>query len=72
MRGQEHVTLLDLRIEKEVRIAGANRITPFIEIFNTLNANPAQNISWETGPQFLSPLVIVRPRIARVGFRLDW
>jgi hypothetical protein len=71
-RRQDHVTLLDLRVEKDVRITGANHLTPFVEVFNTLNANPEQNISWETGATFLRPLVIVPPRIVRVGFRLDW
>jgi len=71
-RRQDHVTLLDLRVEKDVRIPGATHLTPFIEVFNTLNANAAQNISWETGATFLRPLVIVPPCILRLGFRLDW
>jgi hypothetical protein len=71
-RRQDHVTVLDLRVEKDVRVAGTNDVTAFLDVFNTLNANPEQNISWETGAAFLSPLVIVPPRIVRVGFRLDW
>ena len=71
-RRQDHVTLLDLRVDKDIRIAGANQITAFVEVFNTLNANPEQNVNWETGGLFLSPIVIVPPRIVRVGFRLEW
>jgi hypothetical protein len=71
-RRQDSVTLLDLRVEKDVRVAGTDRVTAFVEVFNALNDNPEQNISWETGAGVLTPLVIVPPRIARVGFRLDW
>jgi len=71
-RRQDNVTLLDLRVDKDIRIAGANQITAFVEVFNTLNANPEQNVNWETGALFLSPIVIVPPRIVRVGFRFEW
>ena len=54
-RRQDHVTLLDLRVDKDIRVAGANQITAFVELFNTLNANPEQNVNWETGAAFLSP-----------------
>jgi hypothetical protein len=47
-------------------------MTAFVEVFNTLNTNPEQNVNWETGASFLSPLIIVPPRIVRVGFRLEW
>jgi hypothetical protein len=48
------------------------RLTGFVEVFNALDANPVQNLSWETGAAFLRSLVIVPPRIVRAGFRLDW
>ena len=70
-RRQDHVTLLDLRGEKDIAVTRTNDLTVFVEVFNTLNANPEQNISWETAT-FLRPLVIVPPRIVRVGFRFDW
>ena len=69
-RRQRHVTLVDFRIEKMIRL-GARRLTGFVDVFNAFNANPEQNLSWETAT-FLRPLVIVPPRIARVGFRIDW
>jgi len=70
-RRQRHVTLVDVRIEKVMRLPGDSRLTAFVDVFNALNANPEQNLSWET-TTFLRPLVIVPPRIVRVGFRLDW
>ena len=70
-RRQRHVTLVDVRIEKIIRLPGDRSLTGFIDVFNALNANPEQNLSWDTAT-FLRPLVIVPPRIARVGFRIDW
>ena len=70
-RRQRHVTLVDVRVEKIIRLRGNRSLTGFVDVFNAFNANPEQNLSWETAT-FLQPLVIVPPRIARVGFRLDW
>lgn len=70
-RRQDNITLVDLRVDKTFGLGG-NRVAGFVEVFNVLNANPVQNLSWETGSTFLRPLVIVPPRIVRVGFRLDW
>ena len=72
-RRQDHVTLLDLQVEKDFLNRGGGRLTAYVDVFNALNANPEQQINWSTGnTTFLRPLTIVPPRIARVGFRLDW
>ena len=70
-RRQRHVTLVDVRVQKIIRLPGDRRLTGFVDVFNAFNANPEQNISWETAT-FLRPIVIVPPRIARLGFRFDW
>jgi hypothetical protein len=69
-RRMGHVTLVDLKVEKSFRLE-AGRVTVFVDLFNVLNANPEQNISWASG-SFLRPLAIVPPRIARLGARFDW
>jgi hypothetical protein len=71
-RRQDHITLVDVRVERALPFRAGRRLTTFVEVFNVLNANPEQNISWETGATFLRPLVIVPPRIARLGFRFNW
>jgi hypothetical protein len=70
-RRQRNVTLMDVKVERDVWRGGRSALTPFVEVFNALNANPEQNVSWETR-SFLRPVVIVPPRIVRVGFTLDW
>jgi hypothetical protein len=66
----DNVTLVDLKIAKTFRLR-ADRLAVFVDVFNLFNANPEQNISWESG-SFLQPLSIVSPRIARIGARFDW
>jgi hypothetical protein len=71
-RRQDHITLFDLQVEKDFLIRSSTRLTAYVDVFNMLNANPEQQISWLTGRSFLRPLSIVPPRIARVGIRLGW
>jgi hypothetical protein len=70
-RRMDNITIVDLRIEKGVRLLGSRRIAGFVDVFNLLNVNPEQNMSWSSGT-FLRPLSIVPPRIARVGMKMDW
>ena len=70
-RRTDHVTLLDVRIAREFRLGG-RRLSGFVDVFNTLNSNAEPNVNWTSGPSFLQPVVIVPPRIARLGARLEW
>ena len=70
-RRMDHLTILDVRVEKGFRLGSAGRVAGFVDVFNLLNANPEQNTNWGSGG-FLRPTVIVAPRIARVGVKLDW
>jgi hypothetical protein len=70
-RRMDNVTILDVRVEKGFRLPGDRRLSGFLDVFNVLNANPEQNISWSSG-SFLQPLNIVAPRIARIGTKLEW
>ncbi len=71
-RRMDNITIVDVRVEKAVRLSGNSRLTGFIDVFNCLNANPEQNTIWSSGPSFLQPLSIVSPRIARLGAKFDW
>lgn len=74
-RRQDNVTLFDLQVEKDVLNRRRGRLTAYVEVFNMLNANPANQVNWSPGGErnpFLRPIAIVPPRIARIGFRLDW
>ncbi len=71
-RRMDNVTLLDVRVEKGIRLPGERRAAVFVDVYNLLNANPEQSSVWSSGRSFLRPLSIVAPRIARVGVKLDW
>jgi hypothetical protein len=70
-RRLDHVTLMDLRIERLMQMK-RSRVSAFFDVFNCLNVNPEQNAIWASGAAFLRPLSIVPPRIARVGLNLNW
>jgi hypothetical protein len=70
-RRMDNITLVDVRVEKAIRLSGSRRIAGCVEVFNLFNANPEQSMSWSSGT-FLRPLSIVPPRIARLGMKLDW
>lgn len=69
---QDNITILDARVEKVFRLGREMRVSGFMDVFNLLNANPEQNISWSSGTSFLRPLNIVPPRIVRIGAKLNW
>jgi hypothetical protein len=71
-RRTDNVTILDLRVQKGFGLLEGRRVAVFADVFNVLNANPDESISWTSGPSFQRPLNIVAPRIVRVGARLDW
>jgi hypothetical protein len=70
-RRMDHLTIVDLRLEKGFRLPGRRRVAGFVDVFNVFNTNAEQNASWSSG-SFLRPLTIVPPRIARIGAKLDW
>jgi hypothetical protein len=70
-RRMDNITIVDIRVEKGIRLAGSCQLASFVDVFNLLNANPEQHASWSSGT-FLRPLSIVAPRIARVGMKMDW
>jgi hypothetical protein len=71
-RRMDNVTITDLRVEKSWRAPAHRRLAVFVDVFNLLNANPAQNAVWSSGPLFLRPLTILPPRVARLGAKIDW
>jgi hypothetical protein len=71
-RRQDHVTLVDVGVQKRISMRSGRHLAATLEIFNALNSNAEQNVNWASGTSFLRPLTIVPPRIVRIGARLDW
>jgi hypothetical protein len=71
-RRQDHIVLVDTRLEKVFHIAKGRTVSGFIDGYNLTNANPAANIVWSSGASFLIPTTIVPPRLFRFGAKFDW
>jgi hypothetical protein len=71
-RRQDNVTLLDFRVEKQLRFATKARLGLFFDMFNALNANTAVNLNWRSGVSFEKPTTVLGPRIAKFGVKFDW
>ncbi|MGQ0736399.1 MAG: TonB-dependent receptor domain-containing protein [Acidobacteriota bacterium] len=69
---QSNFTLIDLRLEKVVRLGSSRRAAGFIDIYNLTNTNAEENLIWGSGSTYLQPTVIVGPRIVRFGVKFDW
>jgi hypothetical protein len=70
-RRQRALTVMDVRVSKSVPMRAARSVTVFVEVFNLFNANAEEIVSWSTN-DFLRPLTITPPRIARCGVRIGW
>jgi len=71
-RRQDMVSVLDFRVEKQVRFADRARLGLFFDLFNALNSNVAVNLNWRSGASFEMPTTVLPPRIAKFGVKFDW
>jgi len=70
-RRLDNIYVFDVRVERGVRIR-SHRVAAFFDVFNVLNANPEQTIIQTSGRSFMRPTVVVPPRVARLGAKLEW
>ncbi|MCC7416842.1 MAG: TonB-dependent receptor [Acidobacteria bacterium] len=70
-RRSDNIHVVDLRVDRGFAF-GAVKVSPYLDLYNILNANPVQNITVSSGANFLRPILIVAPRIVRIGARVDW
>ena len=69
---QDNITVVDVRVEKTVKLGNAARIRLFVDGFNLMNKYAAETISFSTGTAFQQPTAILAPRTGRIGFRFMW
>jgi len=72
-RRQDNVTVVDFRIEKQLRFAADRaKLGLFFDLFNATNSNTAVNIDWRSGAGFEKATTVLGPRIAKFGVKFDW
>lgn len=67
----DRVTLLDLRVTKVLRLAGA-RVKGMLDIYNLFNDNTVLDVLPTYGPAWRRPLSIVGGRLFKFGAQLDF
>ncbi len=70
-RRNSTVSIVNLRVDRPIAL-GKVRLSPQLDLYNMLNANPIQDITVTSGSSFLRPINIVPPRIVRFGFKLEF
>ncbi len=69
---QDNISVVDLRVEKTVKLGNAAKVRLFLDGFNLVNAYAAETIITTAGSTFQQPTAILGPRTGRVGFRFIW
>jgi hypothetical protein len=67
----DRVNLLDVRLTKIVKVAGA-RVKGMIDLYNVFNNNTILDINPTFGPAWLRPTSIVGGRLFKLGVQLDF
>jgi len=68
----ESVNLLNLRIDKGIPIRGRVKATVMLDLYNLLNADPVTNFNLSTGSSYKGVIAVLDPRVAQMGFRLEF
>jgi hypothetical protein len=69
---QDNISVIDLRVEKTVKLGGVAKVRLFLDGFNLANAYAAETIANLAGANFQQPTAILGPRTGRIGARLIW
>ncbi|HEY2908486.1 MAG TPA: hypothetical protein VGJ29_21445, partial [Vicinamibacterales bacterium] len=62
----------DLRISRAFKFAGNRRIVPQFDLFNVGNSYTPTAVNVAVGSVWRQPNAIISPRIARVGFSINF
>jgi hypothetical protein len=68
----ESVNLLNIRFDKAFPIQGRVKATVMFDLYNVLNADPVTNFDLSAGPTLRKVIAVLDPRVAQLGFRLEF
>jgi hypothetical protein len=69
---QDIVAIADMRVERLFSMGGSRKLSAQFDIYNLLNSNPEDFITWASGASYLRPSSVIPPRIVRFGLKFDW
>jgi len=64
--------ILDVRVEKKIKLSERSRLTAIFDLFNLTNTNAALGVISVTGPKFGYASQTIVPRVFRLGGRYDF
>ena len=64
--------LMDIRFSRAFNFGNGRRVVPQIDIFNIGNSNAVTSLNVGVGSTYLVPNGIISPRIARIGFSVNF
>ena len=67
-----NVNLLDIRAEKRVSFGTLLKVAGFVDVYNVFNSNAAYVVTSNSGANFLRPIAVTPPRMARLAIKVDW
>lgn len=62
-----NINLVDVRLEKTLRVQGTHRISLWLNVYNALNSNTVTAQNFRSGANYLRPTDFVSPRIAELS-----
>jgi hypothetical protein len=65
-------TILDMRFSKTLKVGEGLKIDPALDIFNLTNGNAIQDRVTQLGPPFNRANSILRGRMFRLGFQIQF
>jgi hypothetical protein len=66
-RRRPNINLLDVRAERDFRLAAGQQLVARVNVFNALNGSTVTNFTTLSGPNFLRPTAILNPRIVELS-----
>ena len=74
-RGQQRlsgVNMLNLRLSRPTKVSERITVEPLVDFFNLLNANTVVGVATSYGPNFMRPVDMLNPFIARFGLKVTF
>ena len=68
----DRVPILDVRVDKTVRVAGKYRVALMLDAYNLTNGNPVSNFNIVNGAQYNRIIATLDPRVLQMGFRFEF
>ena len=71
-RHADNAALVDLRLDKSIRIAGEAKVTAMLDVYNVTNSKAVTNFFLTSGATFNRVIAAFNPRTLQLGLRVTF